>query len=73
MGPFDKISIEGLTSFAPGKALTLKGTRPDGSTYSFPVNHTFNENQVRCCNASFTGYWPGCLAGWTPGWLRLPL
>lgn len=46
MGPFDKISIKGLTTFAPGKPLTLEGKRPDGSTYSFPVNHTFNDNQV---------------------------
>ncbi|GAB4820522.1 hypothetical protein N2152v2_007568 [Parachlorella kessleri] len=46
VGPFDKIAIKGLTSFAPGKPLTLEGTRPDGSTYSFQVNHTFNQNQI---------------------------
>ena len=46
VGPFDKISIQGLTEFAPGKPLTLEGTRPDGSTYSFAVNHTFNDNQI---------------------------
>lgn len=46
MGPFDKLSIKGLKAFTPGKALTLEGKRPDGSTYSFTVNHTFNENQI---------------------------
>ena len=46
VGPFDKISIKGLTTFAPGKALTLEGKTPDGSTYSFPVNQTFNEAQI---------------------------
>lgn len=46
VGPFDRISIKGLTDFQPGKPLTLEGKRPDGSTYSFPVNQTFNENQI---------------------------
>lgn len=46
IAPTDEISILGLTSFAPGSQLTLKGTRADGSTYEFPVNHTFNDNQI---------------------------
>jgi aconitate hydratase len=46
VGPFDRLSIKGLKSFAPGKQLTIQGKRPDGSTYSFPVNQTFNENQI---------------------------
>ena len=46
MGPFDKISIRGLTDFAPAKPLTLVGKRPDGTTYEFPVNQTFNQNQI---------------------------
>ncbi|KDD76061.1 aconitate hydratase [Helicosporidium sp. ATCC 50920] len=46
VGPFDTVAIKGLTAFAPGKPLTFEGTRPDGSTYSFPVNHTFNDNQI---------------------------
>lgn len=45
--PTDRISILGLKDFAPGKGLTLQGKRKDGSTYQIPVNHTFNENQVR--------------------------
>jgi len=46
VGPFDKLSIKGLKTFAPGKQLTVEGTRPDGSKYEFPVNQTFNENQI---------------------------
>jgi len=46
IAPTDRISIVGLTSFAPGKPLTLRGKRTDGSTYDVPVNHTFNENQI---------------------------
>ena len=46
VGPFDTVSIKGLQSFAPGKPLTFSGTRPDGTTYEFPVNHTFNDNQI---------------------------
>ncbi|KAL4458005.1 hypothetical protein ABPG75_012870 [Micractinium tetrahymenae] len=46
VGPFDRLSIRGLTSFAPGKPLTLVGKRPDGSTYEMTVNHTFNANQI---------------------------
>ena len=45
VGPFDRISIKGLAEFAPGKPFTLEGKRPDGTTYSFPVNHTLNEGQ----------------------------
>ncbi|KAK9837289.1 hypothetical protein WJX81_003731 [Elliptochloris bilobata] len=46
VGPFDKLSIHGLTSFAPGKPLTVAGKRPDGTTYEFTVNQTFNDNQI---------------------------
>ncbi|KAL5258929.1 hypothetical protein ACHWQZ_G009411 [Mnemiopsis leidyi] len=44
--PGDKISILGLTNFAPGVPLTCKLTHTDGSTEEFPLNHTFNENQI---------------------------
>lgn len=44
--PTDRISILGLKEFAPGSGLTLQGKRKDGSTYTVPVNHTFNENQI---------------------------
>jgi aconitate hydratase len=46
IAPTDRISILGLKTFAPGKPLTLRGKRADGSTYEFPVNHTFNDNQI---------------------------
>lgn len=46
VAPTDRLSIKGLTSFAPGKPLTVVGKRTDGSTYEFTVNHTFNDNQI---------------------------
>lgn len=44
--PTDKISIKGLKEFAPGKPLTLEGKKENGTVYSFPLNHTFNDNQI---------------------------
>jgi hypothetical protein len=41
------VSIVGLPALAPGSQLTLECKRKDGSTYSIPVNHTFNDNQAR--------------------------
>ena len=42
----DTISIEGLTSFAPGKPLTIVLQHKDGSTDTISVNHTYNEQQI---------------------------
>lgn len=42
----DKVDIIGLTSFAPGKQLTLRVHKADGKTLEIPVNHTFNEEQI---------------------------
>ncbi|PVV02471.1 hypothetical protein BB560_003073 [Smittium megazygosporum] len=42
----DKFSLLGLTEFAPGKQLTVRLTRKSGETVEFPVNHTFNDNQI---------------------------
>lgn len=42
----DKISIGGLTSFAPGKNLTVTLTHKDGSKESFEVLHTYNQTQI---------------------------
>ncbi|KAA8486714.1 aconitase [Arcticibacter tournemirensis] len=42
----DSIDIVGLTSFAPGKQLTVVLNHKDGSVDSFPVNHTYNEQQI---------------------------
>ncbi|MEZ2337068.1 aconitate hydratase [Mucilaginibacter sp. RCC_168] len=42
----DTIDIDGLTTFAPGKQLTVVLHHKDGSVDSFPVNHTYNEQQI---------------------------
>jgi aconitate hydratase len=42
----DRIDILGLTEFAPGKQLTVVLHHKDGSTDTFPVNHTYNEQQI---------------------------
>ena len=47
----DTIDILGLTEFAPGKPLTVVLHHADGSSESFPVNHTYNEQQIGWFNA----------------------
>lgn len=42
----DLIDIIGLREMAPGKPLTLILHRIDGSKEEFPVNHTYNKNQI---------------------------
>lgn len=42
----DKIDIEGLTSFAPGKGLTVVLNHADGTVDKIAVNHTYNEQQI---------------------------
>lgn len=42
----DTINIDGLIDFAPGHPLTIVLNHKDGSTESFKVNHTYNEQQV---------------------------
>lgn len=42
----DVIDIDGLTTFAPGKQLTVVLHHKDGSVDSFPVNHTYNDQQI---------------------------
>eukprot|EP00741_Cyanophora_paradoxa_P005495 tig00000889_g5327.t1 len=44
--PTDKITIKGVTSFAPGKPLALLVKKADGRTVEIPVNHTYNEQQI---------------------------
>jgi aconitate hydratase len=44
--PSDKISIVGLTSFAPGKPLKAVLKHKDGSKDEISLNHTFNEQQI---------------------------
>lgn len=42
----DKISILGLTTFAPGKNLTIVIHHNDGTTEQFEAVHTYNEQQI---------------------------
>lgn len=42
----DKISILGLTSFAPGKNLTIELKHSDGTSEQFEAVHTYNNAQV---------------------------
>jgi len=42
----DVIDIEGLTHFGPGTPLTVVLRHSDGSSDSFNVNHTYNEQQI---------------------------
>ncbi len=42
----DTIDILGLTEFAPGRQLTIKLHHADGTSDEFPVNHTYNQQQI---------------------------
>ncbi|SKB53309.1 aconitate hydratase [Daejeonella lutea] len=42
----DTIDITGLSDFAPGKPLAIVLHHEDGNSESFPVNHTYNEQQI---------------------------
>jgi aconitate hydratase len=42
----DTIDILGLTSFAPGKNLTVQLNHKDGKTETFEVAHTYNQQQI---------------------------
>jgi aconitate hydratase len=42
----DKISILGLSSFQPGKQLTLRVEPVSGEAFEIKVNHTFNDEQI---------------------------
>ncbi|KAG2202620.1 hypothetical protein INT47_002052 [Mucor saturninus] len=44
--PKDKVSIIGLTEFAPGKPLTMRLTKADGKTEDISLSHTFNDGQI---------------------------
>jgi aconitate hydratase len=43
----DTFDTTDLVNFAPGKQLTLKVTRKDGSTIDVKCNHTYNEGQIQ--------------------------
>lgn len=42
----DRIDIGGLTDFSPGKPLSVTLHHADGTTVTFPVNHSYNQNQI---------------------------
>ncbi|MCD4724045.1 MAG: aconitate hydratase [Bacteroidales bacterium] len=42
----DRIDINGLDDFQPGKALSISLHHADGTSDSFPVNHSYNKNQI---------------------------
>jgi aconitate hydratase len=42
----DKISVIGLTEFAPGKNLTIELLHADGTKERFEASHTYNEQQI---------------------------
>jgi len=42
----DRLAIQGLTTFAPGKPLTLVAAHADGGEDRITLNHTFNEGQI---------------------------
>merc|ERR1712110_893778 len=43
----DSVSISGLKEFAPGSQVTCTVKSADGSTQSFPLNHTYNDLQIK--------------------------
>ncbi|MDR2765760.1 MAG: aconitate hydratase [Tannerella sp.] len=42
----DRLSVKGLTGFAPGRPLTVTLKHSDGTEEAFPANHTCNEIQI---------------------------
>jgi aconitate hydratase len=42
----DAIDITGLTNFTPGQPLIIVLHHKDGTTDEFPLNHTYNEQQI---------------------------
>ncbi|MFK7873359.1 MAG: aconitate hydratase [Oligoflexales bacterium] len=43
----DKVSVSGLSEFAPGKDLTVTLTHKDGKTESFAAKHSYNKDQIQ--------------------------
>ncbi|ODV60179.1 aconitate hydratase mitochondrial precursor [Ascoidea rubescens DSM 1968] len=46
INPDDEVDIIGLTTFAPGKNLTLRVHPKDGKSWECELSHTFNEQQI---------------------------
>jgi aconitate hydratase len=47
----DKVSILGFDSFAPGKPLKIRLDHADGSSETFDVNHSYNDQQIEWVHA----------------------
>lgn len=43
----DVLAVKGLTSFTPGKNLTVEITHKDGTKESIEAKHTYNDEQIR--------------------------
>ncbi len=43
----DRIDVSGLEDFRPGKQLNVTLHHQDGTSHTFPVNHSYNENQIK--------------------------
>ena len=46
IGEDDRLGTEGLADLAPNQPVTVTVTKPDGETWSFPANHTMNDEQI---------------------------
>lgn len=44
--PSDRLSLVGLTKLSPGKPLECVLHHADGTSESFPLNHSMNEQQI---------------------------
>ena len=45
-GPHDRVAIRGLAEMAPGQALTLELSHPDGSAETLVLNHSYTTDQI---------------------------
>jgi len=43
----DRIDVIGLENFRPGKQLNVTLHHHDGTSHTFPVNHSYNKNQIK--------------------------
>ena len=43
----DKVAVRGLTTLAPGSAVTIELTHDDGSVDSFEANQSLNDDQIK--------------------------
>ena len=43
----DRVTLRGLSSFAPGQNLTLEVSHADGGKETIQLKHTFNPEQIK--------------------------